>query len=414
MEQPILSVRNLSKTYRVRTRSPRSDLLWNALIDSLPRIPFLRSGKRGQSNYTLVHALNDISFEVAPHTVLGIIGRNGAGKSTLLKILTGISEPTSGEVRIWGRVSALLEVGTGFHPELSGRENTYLNGTILGMASKEVSARFDEIVEFSGIASHIDVPIKFYSSGMRMRLAFAVAAHLEPEILIIDEVLAVGDAAFQKKCIDKMRQISQDKGRTILFVSHDLAAVESLTSQCVYLEGGRIKNIDLSRKCIASYLKDVTELSKVSLQERTDREGSGRIKIDNVEITAKDGCATGKTVSFHLAFHTLDKNAQVTELGISVWSPLGVRIISISSSFKNELSHIPGSGVVTCTIPALPLVEGDYVLNCVVYSNLGIEDYITQALQFRVERSDLYGSGKSTNPEWGLIAIDHSWSLNSA
>lgn len=247
MTKPIISVRNISKVYRlgeigvtsVREESARA---WRKF-----------RGKEPLNDEGDFWALNDVSFDVEQGEVVGIIGKNGAGKSTLLKILSRITEPSGGEVRLRGRVAALLEVGTGFHPELTGRENIYLNGTILGMKKREIDAKLDEIIAFSGIEKHIDTPVKRYSSGMNVRLGFAVAAHLEPEILIVDEVLAVGDADFQKKCIEKMQDVAS-KGRTVLFVSHNMSSVARLTDRCIVIDKGSVAKSGPTREAIDFYL----------------------------------------------------------------------------------------------------------------------------------------------------------------
>ena len=257
-----IRVENLSKRYRIGRREP-----YRALRDILSNIvyaPFrfrsLRQSK-AQSHHTAdsyIWALKGVSFEVKHGEIIGIIGRNGAGKSTLLKILSRITDPTEGYAEIHGRVGSLLEVGIGFHPELTGRENIYLNGAILGMKKREIDRKFDEIVAFSEIEKFIDTPVKYYSSGMYVRLAFAVAAHLDPEILLVDEVLAVGDAGFQKKCLGKMQGIAKE-GRTVMFVSHDMGAISSLTQKCIYLRNGQIATFDESKKAVKQYLTDTIE-----------------------------------------------------------------------------------------------------------------------------------------------------------
>ncbi|MEO7769037.1 MAG: ABC transporter ATP-binding protein, partial [Ferruginibacter sp.] len=247
MSDSVIKVENLSKAYRIGLKEQRHDTL-GATVAAWVKSPFKNfkqlkslSNFNNQEEEDIFWALKDINFEVKKGEVLGIIGRNGAGKSTLLKILSRITEPTTGRIEIYGRVASLLEVGTGFNPELSGRENVYLNGTILGMTKKEIDGKFDEIIDFSGIEKFIDTPVKRYSSGMKVRLAFAVAAHLDSEILIIDEVLAVGDADFQKKCLGKMEELTGREQRTILFVSHNMAAVRSFCNKSIVLETGRLK-----------------------------------------------------------------------------------------------------------------------------------------------------------------------------
>src|SRR5512132_3943838 len=234
--KPIVLVKNLGKQYQIGTRETGYDTLREALVQAM-RAPVRRLRGGTKRNVDTIWALKNVSFEVAPGEVLGIIGRNGAGKSTLLKVLSRITEPSTGRAELYGRVASLLEVGTGFHPELTGRENVYLNGSILGMSRKELRRQFQEIVAFAEIERFIDTPVKHYSSGMYVRLAFAVAAHLEPEILIVDEVLAVGDAAFQKKCLGKMEEVAH-AGRTVLFVSHDMTAIARLTNRCLLLTNG--------------------------------------------------------------------------------------------------------------------------------------------------------------------------------
>ncbi len=245
MSKTVIQVNNLSKRYRIGLKEKRHDTFAQQIMATLkaPITNFrqLRSmSKFGEEDESVFWALKDINFEVKEGEVLGIIGHNGAGKSTLLKILSRITEPTSGEINIKGRISALLEVGTGFHQDLTGRENVYMNGTILGMTKREIDAKFDEIVDFSGVEKYIDTPVKFYSSGMKVRLGFAVAAHLEPEILLIDEVLAVGDTEFQKKCLGKMESISQNNGRTLLFVSHNMVAIQSICQRVIVLNSGLV------------------------------------------------------------------------------------------------------------------------------------------------------------------------------
>ena len=259
MSDTIIKVENLSKRYRIGLQEKKADTfaqqLWNnfkAPVENFKRIKSL--GKFGEENESVHWALKDVSFEVKQGEVLGIIGKNGAGKSTLLKILSKITEPTSGRIELHGRVAALLEVGTGFHPELTGRENIYMNGTILGMTKKEIDRKLDEIIDFSGVEKYIDTPVKFYSSGMRVRLGFSVAAHLEPEILIIDEVLAVGDYEFQQRCLGKMEDVSQKEGRTVLFVSHNIQAISTLTRSTIILQNGGLVFDGKTENGITTYM----------------------------------------------------------------------------------------------------------------------------------------------------------------
>lgn len=263
----VITVENISKAFYIGSKEETPDsfigAISNVLMSPLKNWKQLRKlntfGQKDDASPDVYWALKDVSFDVRDGEVLGIIGRNGAGKSTLLKVLSRITEPTRGKVKMRGRVSSLLEVGTGFHPDLSGRENLYLNGTILGMTKKEIDRKFDEIVDFSGVERFLDTPIKRYSSGMKVRLAFAVAAHLEPEILIIDEVLAVGDAEFQKKCMGKMQDVAQG-GRTVLFVSHSMAAIQSLCNKGIVLEAGSVAYDGPADGAIEKYLEQLESI----------------------------------------------------------------------------------------------------------------------------------------------------------
>ena len=275
MSDPIISVNGVGKCYQLG-----ATLSHDTLRDRVASLFSLKSpnNHKAKSTNKEFWALKDVSFEVQQGEVIGIIGRNGAGKSTLLKILSQITEPSTGEIHIRGRVASLLEVGTGFHPELSGRENIYLNGAILGMSRQEIRAKFDEIVAFAEIEKFLDTPVKRYSSGMYVRLAFAVAAHLEPEILIVDEVLAVGDAEFQKKCLGKMQAVSGE-GRTVLFVSHNMAAIRSLCTKGVLLNRGKLSTQASISEVINSYMQYSSSLQEVKVIDRNDRQGSGAIRF---------------------------------------------------------------------------------------------------------------------------------------
>src|SRR5438309_3568650 len=298
MNDVAIRVENLSKQYKIGVRN-RHDTLRDLLMGGLKSM-FSRNGAAPARNDTF-WALRDISLEIKQGEVAGIIGRNGAGKSTLLKILSRITEPTEGEAKIHGRVASLLEVGTGFHAELTGRENIYLNGSILGMKRAEIDRKFDEIVDFSGIEGFIDTPVKHYSSGMYVRLAFAVAAHLEPEILIIDEVLAVGDAAFQKKCLAKMGEVA-NQGRTVLFVSHNMAAIQGFCSKCCLLSSGQVVAEGSPRSVVEQYLSDVSLGTPTLLRERKDRQGTGEIQF--LEVSILD--AKGRSIDAALTGQDID------------------------------------------------------------------------------------------------------------
>ena len=415
MKDIILKAENISKQYRlgtVGTGTLSHDLnrWWHKIRGK--EDPYLRIGEtndrttKGASDY--VWALQDINFEVERGEVLGIIGKNGAGKSTLLKILSKVTAPTTGSIKSRGRIASLLEVGTGFNGELTGRENVYLNGAILGMTKKEITAKLDEIIAFSGCERYIDTPVKRYSSGMTVRLAFAVAAFLEPEILVIDEVLAVGDAEFQKKAIGKMQDISKGEGRTVLFVSHNMAAVKSLCTRGIVMEQGRVVFEGGIEDAINNYLTQSKNIT-LSLDERKDRYGYGKVKIKNLRILNEKVVETFEQLRILLVYESLVDDIRINEFGISIWDVSENRLISISSTFKNQLIDIEKTGEVICEIPKFPLVKGEYFVNAFVSSVYGLEDYVEKVISFNVEESDVFGTGKIVNPNWGKIVVNHNW-----
>ena len=412
----ILKAEHISKQYRlglVGTGTISHDLnrWWHKVRGKAD--PYLKVGEsndrstKGQSEY--VWALQDINFEVKRGEVLGIIGKNGAGKSTLLKILSKVTVPTTGEIKSKGRIASLLEVGTGFHGEMTGRENVYLNGAILGMTKKEISSKIDEIIEFSGCQRYIDTPVKRYSSGMTVRLAFAVAAFLEPEILVIDEVLAVGDAEFQKKAIGKMQDISRGEGRTVLFVSHNMAAVKNLCTRAIVLEHGKIVFDGTQIEAIDYYMSS-KNIRKINLENlSTNRVGSGFARLKDVFVKTNK-IFTGSKFSVQLAFVNYS-DFKINEFGISIWDQKENKIISISSNQKNELEfNFKNEDSVICDLNSIPLVKGKYVLNAFISTTEGLADYIEGVLTFEVEESDYFGTGKIVDPNWGMIVVNHKWS----
>lgn len=345
-------------------------------------------------------ALKDIEFGVKQGDRVGVIGRNGAGKSTLLKILSRITEPTSGRATINGRVASLLEVGTGFHPELTGRENIFLNGAILGMSKAEILRKFDEIVEFSGVERFLDTPVKRYSSGMHVRLAFAVAAHLEPEILIIDEVLAVGDSGFQKKCLGKMEDVGRE-GRTVLFVSHNMASVQNLCTSCLFLEDGKIRSIGDSKDVIGQYVSSINLGDKTELAERKDRKGSGEIVFDAVSLVDAAGNSAhafscGETACFGIDVISKKNNCQKNVvIGFGINSASDTRIATLSNDISGQEIEIEsGKSRIQIRIPDLPLAPGRYQFTLFMSANGTITDWIQNAGSFFVEGSDFYGTGR--------------------
>ena len=362
--------------------------------------------------------MKDVSFEVKRGEVVGIIGRNGAGKSTLLKILSRITEPTTGRVHLKGRVASLLEVGTGFHPELTGRENVFLNGAILGMSRAEIRKKFDEIVAFAEVEKFLDTPVKRYSSGMYVRLAFAVAAHLEPEILIVDEVLAVGDAQFQKKCLGKMQDVSSKEGRTVLFVSHQMAAVSRLCSRGILLAKGGMKYDGPSQAAIEKYLSDLdSHQESIPISKRTDRDGSGRVRFEEVSILDENGDACNRVVSGNIICikirysNPTEKEIKNVLFAVAFDSPLSGRAFMCQTNLTgtNFSAGIKG-GEVLLTIPNFQLTSGFYTANlfCSVNGVQGeLLDFVKQAFVLEVEQGDFFGTGQT--PTGGLFLVPQIW-----
>jgi len=364
-----------------------------------------------------IWALRDVSFEVGKGEVLGIIGRNGAGKSTLLKILTRITEPTSGRALLHGRVASLLEVGTGFHPELTGRENVYLNGTILGMKKTEIDLKFDEIVEFSGVGRFMDTPVKRYSSGMYVRLAFAVAAHLEPEILLIDEVLAVGDVSFQRRCLGKMGEVAKE-GRTVLFVSHNMTAVANLCPKSILLEEGEVVAHGPSWEVIEKYVMSVERLVSTDLRHRTDRKGEGRLRFVDTWVEGADGkrtnaLRTGDSVRI-VAEYECGSGVRFNSLhfAFALNTARGVEVADLSTKLTGDSFEgtIPARGRVACRVPRLPLNRGTYFYNIFARSSGGVEDWVQQAGKFDVQPGDYFGTGQVQESD-RLVMMDQEWHL---
>jgi lipopolysaccharide transport system ATP-binding protein len=358
-----------------------------------------------------------VSFDVTEGEVIGIIGHNGAGKSTLLKILSGITEPTEGEVRMSGRVGALLEVGTGFHQELSGRENIFMNGAILGMRKAEILRKFDEIVMFAGVERFVDTPVKRYSTGMLVRLGFAVAAHLQPEILIIDEVLAVGDAEFQRKCFGKLEDVSRS-GRTVLFVSHNLATVESVCTRCLLVANGAVVLDGPTHEVIAAYHETVqrTDGPMVQLYRHPGR-ASGRTPL-MVKVTTCDHtgapCTSftpGESVTFVVEHTSLPKPMSPV-LGVIVKTPLNAPILGVDNSFVGgfRLRETQEPGRITCTLPRLPLLPGQYPVDLYLGDPYWKSDYIRCALRLDIRSEDVYGTGRLPKPaQHGPVLWNAEW-----
>jgi lipopolysaccharide transport system ATP-binding protein len=363
-------------------------------------------------------ALKDINFEIARGEVVGFIGHNGAGKSTLLKILSRITEPTTGYAEINGRLAALLEVGTGMHPELTGRENIYMNGTVLGMKKREIDTKFDEIVDFSGVSKFLDTPVKHYSSGMRVRLGFAIAAHLEPEILVIDEVLAVGDAAFQEKCLDKMQDVARG-GRTVLFVSHNMAAIENLCSKAFLLNSGSLIYDGDTRSVINKYLENLQGIRKTPIHNRLDRRGNGEGRFVDVRFINQQGrevdqiaCGQNLTIAIHYEGINVP-NLRALDIHVTFFTNMGQFMFNCTNAGSGFVfAELPRQTILRCQINKLPLTPGKYTYN--LYSTIqGHEaDWIQHAGSLTVIEGDFFGSGKIVSHRDGFL-VEQRWGANT-
>ncbi|WP_038031228.1 ABC transporter ATP-binding protein [Thermonema rossianum] len=362
-------------------------------------------------------ALQNINLEIKEGEVIGIIGKNGAGKSTLLKILSKITPPTRGRVKIRGRIASLLEVGTGMHPELTGIENIYLNGAILGMSRREIKEKLDDIIDFAGIAKYADTPVKRYSSGMRVRLGFAVAAFLEPDILIVDEVLAVGDAEFQKRAVGKMKEVSSGQGRTVLFVSHNMASVQHLCHSGVVLDKGRVvyqsQNID---EVIQYYAKQVRQQVSIPLMSRNDRSGRGEIRVQELCITDTQGnlidtILTGQAVNIELAYKvSREAPLQDVMVALSLRRFDGTVVTTLSTEYLcSNFQQLTGEGRLLCHIPRLPLTSGEYILNVMIRSQGEIQDWLEDACVLCVENGDFFGTGQVVPASHPGVLFEHMW-----
>jgi lipopolysaccharide transport system ATP-binding protein len=416
--RPAIRVDNLSKRYCIGTRQRAANGDLRETITSA--FTGLWRRVRGVNRFTQTvltqenqfWALKGVSFEVRPGEIVGVIGRNGAGKSTLLKILSRIVEPTSGRAEIRGRVGSLLEVGTGFHPELTGRENIYLNGSILGMSRREIDRSFDEIVAFSEVEMFLDTPIKRYSSGMYVRLAFAVAAHLRPEILIVDEVLAVGDTAFQKTCLAKIREIGAH-GRTILFVSHNLGSLQHLCGRGILLRRGIVSTDLPINQAIESYLQELQMIASEPLDQRTDRNGSGEVRLRALRICMGSGTPTGILAAGRPAvfeFH-LSCAKQCIEISFTIFDDLGNPVSNFDThrSGPQDRFHSNPTDRLFCRLDELPLLPGKYRVNAMVRVNRTVVDQIEAAALFEVEAGVIDRRRSGNRETLGRVQIPHEW-----
>lgn len=409
----LISTEKISKQYKIGLT--RSTTLRESMVRA---ITF--AGLRNQTREETIWALRDVSFDIEAGETVGIIGRNGAGKSTLLKILSKITYPSSGAVKVGGRVAAMLEVGTGFHPELTGIENIYLNGSILGMTKREVDRKLDAIIEFSGVEKFIHTPIKRYSSGMRLRLGFAVAAHLDAEILVVDEVLAVGDAAFQKKCLTTMGNL-RERARTVLFVSHNLAAVENLCSRCIWIDGGQVRMDGETHDVIKAYMGSTAEGEggHVDLENPGNRRGNGKIQFRSVEFLSPEGTTqrvirAGDRVVFRFHYAAQEPIPHPS-LGFRMYTDMGT-LVTESSTWHHGI-HIPlletGEGYLDLEIDCLNLMPAKYALSLWATDDSGgvVYDNVECGVTLEVETANIYQSGKDLDSRCGIVFFPQRWNL---
>jgi homopolymeric O-antigen transport system ATP-binding protein len=416
--KPIIRVEGLSKRYRIGAQIASNGSLREALANAF-RNPFGRFRNNAPPAEETIWALKDINFEIEPGEVVGLIGRNGAGKSTLLKILSRITEPTTGRIELRGRIASLLEVGTGFHFELTGRENIYLNGAILGMSRTEMNRKFDEIVAFSGIEKFINTPVKYYSSGMYLRLAFAVAAHLEPEVLMVDEVLAVGDMAFQKKCLGKIRDVTEE-GHTVLLVSHTMATVSHLCKKTIWLDQGQIKFFGTTQEVIESY----TTVEQVLNGEyvRPENPSPQQVSVTAARLRRPDGKIAAMfdaRVGFRVEVDYQVLSKTFVWVGFVISTSYGSDVLSATDGDIDAYAvaqREPGNYTSVCVMPGGLLNAGRYTLSLYAARTVGggveIFDFLEQVLAFDVENSVGVGS-YMPKQRVGVISPRLDWELRS-
>jgi lipopolysaccharide transport system ATP-binding protein len=404
---PAIRVRNVTKSFRLGTNSGRPNLTERLL-------GFVRAPRARPDNE--FWALKGVSFDVTPGEVVGVVGRNGAGKSTLLKVLSRIVEPTAGRVELRGRVGSLLEVGTGFHPELTGRENVFLNGSVLGMSRREIARNFDAIVAFAGVERFIDTPVKRYSSGMYVRLAFAVAAHLNPEIMIVDEVLAVGDAEFQNKCLGKMREVARG-GRTVLFVSHNMAAVRALCTRGVFLSAGRVElDGDPDRVIRAYTAAGGTATAAADLTEHPGRASRNGALMREVRLTDDTGATAGVVpaggaLAVRVRFAVPDGTIRPV-LGVVIRDQYGTALTGLNNRFvPNGWFEPVRAGCISCTYPRVPLQPGVYSIDLWLAHENEDLDVVADAVRFEVIPGDFFGSGKLPHASTGPVLVPAAFAL---
>jgi lipopolysaccharide transport system ATP-binding protein len=409
MSKPVIRAEAISKRYQLGSAYGYKTLR-ESLTNAANRVLRRAGAPKSNGSRRFIWALRDVSFDIEAGELVGVIGANGAGKTTILKVLSRITKPTAGRAEIHGRVGSLLEVGTGFHPELTGRENVYLAGAILGMGRAEIMRRFDEIVEFADIGEFLDTPIKRYSSGMQVRLAFAVAAHLEPEILIVDEVLAVGDLAFQKKCLGKMGEVTAE-GRTVLFVSHNMSLIRALCHRGILLVNGSVATDSPIEETVRMYLQSLEEVGSQNLLERTDRSGWKQVAVSRVEISGTHG-GTGRLVAGDRATFVFHLTGLLSRMScaFTIYNHLGLPVTTLSSApaaIEDRDDGRPDRSF-ECTVEELLLVPGRYRIDVTIKGRGQIQDRIEAAAFFDVEDGPVRGRPMPAEAR-GDVILPHRW-----
>lgn len=421
MSKPAIQIEQLTKVYQLSKAGRPADSFREAITDAMmsPLRRFRELGGATTDTQEDFWALQGVSFDVQPGEVVGLIGRNGAGKSTLLKILSRIVEPTSGRAVLQGRVASLLEVGTGFHPELTGRENVYLNGSILGMKRREIESKFDEIVAFAGVEQFIDTPVKRYSSGMYVRLAFAVAAHLEPEILIVDEVLAVGDAEFQRRCLGKLKEVSAGGGRTVLFVSHNMAAVSTLCSRAILLTKGKVIADGSPSSVIQDYLipgssdaGDGVDLLVAEGRPARTKAHFRHLRILDAQHQSVTALLPGDEVMIELSL-SMEMGMRSPRIGVGVNNARGERVFALATYLSpRPVEKVESESTVRAGFKLPPLYPGRYTLDISLSAEDGpFMDQVESAASFEVLQDGYLGSSHPYFAEMGMVLVPSAWTV---
>jgi lipopolysaccharide transport system ATP-binding protein len=411
-----IEVAGLGKEYHIGGPQKSYHRLTDQVADMVAA-PFRRAHKllRGQASGAAeldetMWAIKDISFQIKAGEVVGIIGRNGAGKSTLLKILSGITEPTQGYADLYGRIGSLLEVGTGFHPELTGRENIFLYGAILGMGKTEIDRKLDEIVAFAEVDKFLYTPVKHYSSGMYVRLAFSVSAHLEPEILLVDEVLAVGDMSFQRKCLGKMDDVAQE-GRTVVFVSHNMGLLQQLCERGIFLQHGTVHTDGTITEAVDAYLQTLEQAEALDLSERTDRKGQGKVRLIGAEVTNGSSAILRTGYPARFVFQ-VDRLVPGIACNFNVYDTIGQPVTSFQSRVRGpEDSSDPGNGMkFVCELDELLLLPGRYRVDVAIIGDNRLQDFMEAATVFEVAEGQLRGRPVRSDGKFS-VSMSHRWTL---